>query len=153
MEVLGTGFVELTGEARAVEAECGESAMGVHDVELDGGLLAGRVRSAGEQFGFEERDAAEAPGGIGDFLDELSFGGSGGFVFVEKLLDVEPVSVGIFGSKDGGAGGEAVTEGVERGALFAGFGARARRARYRSTGWVGSVLGRCCHFVLTTVTS
>jgi hypothetical protein len=42
----------------------------------------------GEQPGFEEWDAVEAPGGVGDFVDELGFGGGGGFVLIEKLLDV-----------------------------------------------------------------
>ena len=85
----------------------------------------GRVGGAGEEVGFEERDAVEAPGGVGEFLDELGFGGGGGLVFVEELLAVALVGGGVFGGQDGGAAGEAVAEGVERGALFAGFGARA----------------------------
>ena len=83
----------------------------------------------GEQLGFEERDAVEAPGGVGDFVDELSLGGGGGLVLIEKLLDVALVGVGVLGGQDGGAGGEAMAEGVERGALLARFGARAGGVR------------------------
>jgi hypothetical protein len=61
------GFLELAGEARAVQAERGE----LRDQGLGVGVL-------GEQLGFEERDAVEAPGGVGDFVDQLSFGGGGG---------------------------------------------------------------------------
>jgi hypothetical protein len=92
----------------------------------DQGLGAGVLR---EQFGFEEWDAVEAPGGVGDFMDELSFGGGGGLVLVEKLLDVALVDVRVLGGQDGGAGGEAVAEGVLRGPLLARFGARAGRVR------------------------
>jgi hypothetical protein len=51
----------------------------------------------GEQFGFEEWDAVEAPRGVGDFVDELSFCGGGGLIFIEKLLDVALVGVGVLG--------------------------------------------------------
>src|SRR6202035_1908755 len=78
----------------------------------------------GEQLGFEERDAVEAPRGVGDFVDELSLGGGGGLVLIEKLLDVALVGGGVLGGQDGGAGGEAMAEGVERRALLAWFGAR-----------------------------
>ena len=43
------GFLELAGEALAVDAEVGEEAVGVDDVEVDGGLLGGRVGGAGEE--------------------------------------------------------------------------------------------------------
>ena len=49
----------------------------------------------GEKLGFEEGDAVEAPGGVGDFVDELSFGGCSGGVLVEKLLDVALVGFGV----------------------------------------------------------
>ena len=61
--------------------------MGVDDVEGDFGV-GGRGGGAGEHVGFEQRDAVEAPGGVGEFLDELRFGGSGGLVFVEELAAV-----------------------------------------------------------------
>ena len=78
----------------------------------------------GEQLGFEEWDAVEAPGGGGDFVDELSFCGCGGGVLVEKLLDVALVGFGVFVRQDGGLGGETVAQGVAGGTLLAGFGAR-----------------------------
>ena len=81
--------------------------------------------SWGEQFGFEERDAVEAPGGVGDFVDELSLGGGGGGVLIEKLLDVALVGFGVLGGQDGGAGSETVAQGVLRRTLLSWFGARA----------------------------
>ena len=107
----------------------------------------------GKQLAFEEWDAVEAPGGVGDFVGELRLGGRGGGVLIEKLLDVALVSVGVLNWQEGGAGsgrhsftpllylcspehpiricrpGEAVTEGVERRALLARFGARAGGVR------------------------
>jgi len=68
---------------------------------------------AGEQAGFEQRDAIEAPGGVDEFLDELSFSGSGGLVFVEELAAMGFVGGWIFGGQDDGLGGEAVADGVE----------------------------------------
>ena len=118
-------FLELAGEARAVQAEPGE--------ERDLGLGVGGL---GEQLGFEERDAVEAPGGVGHFVDQLSLGGIGGLAVIEKLLDVALVGFGVLGGQDGGAGGEAVAESVLRRALFAGFGARAG-----GVGGVGAVGG------------
>jgi hypothetical protein len=79
----------------------------------------------GEQLGFEERDAVEAPSGVGDFVDQLSLGGCGGGVLIEKLLDVALVGFGVLGGQDSGAGSETMAESVQRGALLAGFGARA----------------------------
>ena len=58
----------------------------------------------GKQIGFEEWDAVEAPGGVGELLDELGFGGSGGMVFVEELAAVELVGSGVLGREDGGGG-------------------------------------------------
>ena len=75
----------------------------------------------GKQVGFEERDAVEAPGGVGEFLDELRLGGSGGAVFVPELAEVLQIRGRVFGRQDSGAGGESVGQGVEGGALFAGL--------------------------------
>ncbi len=58
----------------------------------------------GEQSGFEERDAVEAPGCVGEFLDELSFGWSGGLVFIQELAAVLLVGDWVFGGQDGSAG-------------------------------------------------
>ncbi len=46
------------------------------------------VGGLGKQLSFEEWDVVEAPGGVGDFVDQLSFGRVGGGVLVEKLLGV-----------------------------------------------------------------
>lgn len=45
--------LELARKALAVEAQGGDGAVGVHDVELDRGLFGGRVLGAGEEVGFE----------------------------------------------------------------------------------------------------
>ena len=54
------GLLELAGEALAVEANGGESGYGLAGVGAGG---------RGEQASFEERDAIEAPSGVGEFLD------------------------------------------------------------------------------------
>ena len=130
-ELLG-GFLELAGEARTMETKPGE--------ERDLGLGVGGL---GEQVGFEEWNAVETPGGVGHFVDQLSFGGVGGFVLIEKLLEVTLVGFWVLRGEDGGAGRQPVVESVLRRALFAGFGARtggepsirAVRARARLRGW------------------
>jgi hypothetical protein len=94
-------LLELTGEARAVEPEGGE--------ERDLGL---RVGGLGEQFGLEEWDAVEAPGGVGDFVDQLSLGGVGGGVLIEALLDVALVCRGVLSGQECGAGSETVAQRV-----------------------------------------
>jgi hypothetical protein len=119
------GLLELAGEPRVVQAEGGEGAVGVDDIEFDTSLLGGWVGGAVEEGGFEEWDAVEAPGGVGEFLGELGFGGGGGLVFVEELAAVELVGGGILGGEDGRMAGEAVSEGVLGRTLFAGGGARS----------------------------
>ncbi len=106
-------FLELAGEARAVQAKRGQ----LRDQGLGAGVL-------GEQLGFEQWNAVEAPRGVGDFVDELSLGGSRGSVLIEKLLDVALVGVGVLGGQDGGLGIETMAQRVERGPLLARFGAR-----------------------------
>jgi hypothetical protein len=64
VEELVERFLELAGEALALDAEAVEEAMGVEDAEV----------GAREKVGFEERDAVEAPGGVDEFVDELGFG-------------------------------------------------------------------------------
>ena len=63
------GLLELAGEALAVEAERGEQAVGVHDVERRGLGAGGWGLGAREDVGFEKGDAVEAPGGVGQFVD------------------------------------------------------------------------------------
>src|SRR5579862_901388 len=93
---------ELAGKPLGVHTESGQGAVGVDDVEADCGLIVGRVGGAIEERGFEQRDAVKAPSGVGEFLSELGFRGSGGLVFVEELAAVELVGGGIFGGEDGG---------------------------------------------------
>jgi hypothetical protein len=102
-------FLELAREALALDAEVGEEAMGVDDVKLDflvkpSGLPGGRIGGAGEEVGFEEWDAVETPGGVGELLNELFFGGSGGLVFVEEAAAMCVVRGLVFGGEDGGRG-------------------------------------------------
>jgi len=112
----GQRVLELAREACGLEVEAGEEAVGLEDGE---GVVAG------DEAGFEERDAAEAPGGIGELVDKVRFGGIGGLVFVEELAAVGFEGGGVFGGEDGRGGGKAVTEGVAGGAEFAFRGAGA----------------------------
>jgi hypothetical protein len=61
-------LLELAGKALALDAEVGDEAMGVDDIECD--FLIERDGSGGarEHFGFEQRDAVETPGGVGEPL-------------------------------------------------------------------------------------
>ena len=68
------------------------------------------VGGAGEEFGFEARDTVETPGGVGEFLDQLGFGGSLGLVFVVEIATVALVSGGVLGRQDRGSACEAVLE-------------------------------------------
>ena len=120
----GESFLELAGKALALDAEVGDEAMGIDDIESD--FLIGRHGGGGtgEHFGFEPWDAVETPGGVDEFLDELRFGGSSGLVFIEEAAAMVFIGGGVFGGQNGRGGGEAVAQGVERRALFAGVGAR-----------------------------
>ena len=124
VELLGS-LLELAGEARPVESKLGQE----RDLGLGVGVL-------GEQLGFEGWNTVETPGGVGDFVDQLSLDGGGGFVVSEKLLEVALVGFGVFGGQDSGAGSETMAQRVLRGTLFAGFGAPAG-----GVGGVGAVGG------------
>ena len=89
----------------------------------------------GKQLGFEEWDSVEAPGGVGDFVDQLSLGGGGGGVLAEKLLDVALVGFGVLSRQGGGLGRETMAQRVERRTLLAGF--RARTGGVLGVGAVG----------------
>jgi hypothetical protein len=146
------GFLELAGQARAVQAERGK----LRDQGLGGGVL-------GQRFGFEEWDTVDAPGSVGEFVDQLRLGGGGGLVLIEKLLDVALIGLGVLGRQDGGTGSETMAQRVLRRPLLAGFGARA--GGVLGVGAVGGgapfqpaldgvcccgswlSLGCCCHFV------
>ena len=121
------GFVELAGEALAVEAEGGEESMRVDNVEGRGLGAGGWGLGAREEIGFEKGDTLEAPGGVGQFVNECDFSGSGGAVFLDELAAVLLVYGRIFGREDGGAAGQSVSKGIERGTLLAGFGSGAGR--------------------------
>jgi hypothetical protein len=86
---------ELAGESLGVHAKSGEGAVGVDDVKFDASLLGGWVGAAVKEGGFEDRDAIEAPRGVGELLGELNFGGSGGLILVEELAAVVLVAGGV----------------------------------------------------------
>ncbi len=120
-----------------------------------------------EQIGFEQRDAIEAPGGVGDFVDQLRLGGGGGLILIEELLYVAPVGFGVLRGQGGGAGSEAMAQRVERRTLLAWFGAGTGGVRgvgavdggavsYPALDGIGACwswlsLGCCCH-LWTSVT-
>src|SRR5579863_9728386 len=131
------GSLELAREARAVEAEGGDGAVGVDDVEGDGGFFVGWMGGAMEHLGFEGGDSVEAPGGVGKFLSELRLGGGLRAVLVDELAAVLLVGGLVFRWQEGGAAGEAVAQRVARGTGFA-FGS----ARAGGVLGVGSVDGR-----------
>ena len=68
--------------------------------ELD--RWAGWRRDQGGRL--QEGNAIDAPGGVGEFLGELGFGGSGGFVFVEEATAMRVVGGSVFGREDGAGG-------------------------------------------------
>jgi hypothetical protein len=98
------GLLELAGEPLVVQAEGGEGAMGVDDIKVDASLFGGRIGGAVEESGFEGGDAVDAPGGVGDLLDELGFGGGSRLVFVEEAAAMGVVRCLVFGGEDGGGG-------------------------------------------------
>ena len=122
------GLVELAGESIAMSADGveqallaaegfgdGESGVEVGDIGVDG---AGR-RFEVEDGGFESGDAFQAPGGVGELVDEDSFGGALGFVVFEESLDVAVVGGAVFRGQEGVDGGKSVAERVQRGVGFA----------------------------------
>ena len=67
----------------------------------------------------ERGDAVEPPGGVGESLDELGFGGAFGLVLGGESAEVGVVGVVILVGHDDDVAGESVTEGVECGTLLA----------------------------------
>ncbi len=86
------------------------------------GLVGG---GKGQEVGFEGGDSVQAPGGVGEGLDQMGFGCAFGMVFVGEGLVVALVGSEVLGGHDDDLAGESVAEGVEGGSLFAGgcFGA------------------------------
>jgi hypothetical protein len=68
---------------------------------------------------FDGGDAAEAPAGVGEFLDQDGFGSAFGLELVDEVLDVVLVGGEILGGEEGGGGGESVGDGVLGGVRFA----------------------------------
>jgi hypothetical protein len=97
-------FLELAGKALAQDAEVSDESMGVDDIERNFLVERDGGGNAGEHFGFEERDAVEAPGSVGELLDELRLGGRGGLVFVEEAAAMVFEGGRVFGGEDGGSG-------------------------------------------------
>ena len=90
----------------------GEAGFEVGDIDID---AAGRWCDVEhQQVAFEGGNAIHAPGGIGEFLDELLFGRGFGFVLVEEILGVTREGGRIFGREQRRLAGESVGEGVER---------------------------------------
>jgi hypothetical protein len=121
------GAVERALDAGFVTGQDGER-VGVTDVaEVDGGEAvetgeapAFVVEAAGvfgqaelEGRGFHTADAAEAPGGHDDLLNEEDFDGTEGFVMLFVRLGDFVELVLVFEREDGVLGGESMLEGIE----------------------------------------
>ena len=89
-------LVELAGEALRMEAERGEGARGLGDA--GGGAAVPALFALGdvEELRFERGDTVQAPGGVGDFLDELNFRGRFGLVFLVESAAVALVRGRVF---------------------------------------------------------
>ena len=121
------GSVERALDAGFIAGQDGER-VGVTDVaEEDGGeaVEAGEapalvVKAAGvfgqaelDGGGFHTTDAAEAPGGHDDLLDEEDFDGAEGLVMLFVRLGDFLELVFVFEREDGVLGGESMFEGIE----------------------------------------
>ena len=93
-------LLKLAGKAMARDSEPGYEAMGVDDVEGDFPIEWDWGGGAREHVGFEERDSVQAPGGVGEFLDELRFGWRVGLVFVKEAAAMVLVGGRVFGGED-----------------------------------------------------
>jgi hypothetical protein len=137
--VAGEEIAELVGGIQDLgrlgqvleEGGCGGLADAEGGVQaiIGGELGAGGGLAAGDGAGFGAEEAAEAPVGRGDALDEDLFDdGGGGEVLAELSEEGVELGAGLVGLEAGGdegAGEDAVLEGVPAGAGFAGGGAGA----------------------------
>ena len=124
------GFVadeEVQGAAAVGEVAEGEgyTVLVFDSFELPGKTDAGLLHFVFEHAGFDRADAAEAPAGDGEGLNELGFDGVGGVIAVEVGVEEGLEVLFGFGGEGREVGGESVAEGVLGGFGFAfgGFGA------------------------------
>jgi hypothetical protein len=130
------GPFELTREALAVHAQVGQRFRLAFEGRNDGHCVLDLGRGIGEvvewagdahgeEICFEGRDAVEAPGGVGQGLDQMGFGCALRIVLVMERFQMGLITLEILGGHDDDLGCEAVAEGVQIRLLFAclGFGA------------------------------
>ena len=79
----------------------------------------------GQELGFDEGEAIEAPFGGDDFVNQVGFGGAGRAKLLEVGIEETLKVGGVFRGEDQGLAGEAVAKSVLRRALFADLGFRA----------------------------
>ena len=118
------GFVqgedgELAGVAFGAGG-CGHGGLGLGVIDV--GAFGVLLEAEGEEVGFHGAEAVEAPGGVGEGLGEVGFGGALGQVFGVEGLGVFLVGCEVVGGEDDDLAGKAVAEGVYGGTLFAGGG-------------------------------
>ena len=76
----------------------------------------------GQELGFDESEAIEAPFGGDDFVNQVEFDGAGRAKLLEVGIEETLKVGGVFRGEDQGLASEAVAERVLRRALFAGLG-------------------------------
>ena len=134
-ELLESSF-ELAGKAMFVAAEVGEGAdlfadgsghgQSGLDFRVSGGDI-GRlfVDAESKKISFKSGDAIDAPGSIGEGLNELLLEGAFGLEVGEEALGVRFIGGVVLSGQDDDVAGESMAEGVEGGTLFTGGGAGA----------------------------
>ncbi len=145
MEIVEFGevFIAAAGKTIFLKAEIAEALfVGLGGVEIEQGdvfvfeLFGESDATGGEGGVFESGDAADAPGVIGDGLDEVEFDEAFGSELLEMSIDEGLVFGGVFGGEqDGAAAGEAGFHGVLRRGGAAGFGFGTRWIGGRWLGW------------------
>jgi hypothetical protein len=88
----------------------GEGGFGLGVIGGNAGFVFGDAER--EKVGLEGGDEIEAPGGVGERLDELRFERAGGLEVIEEAVGVALVNGTVLGGQDDGVAGEAVAEGV-----------------------------------------
>ena len=85
------------------------------------------IKPDGEQVGFDGADAVDAPSGVGQGLDQMSFGGALGPVFVVESLGEFEVGGEIESGQDDDLAGDGVAGGGEWVHCAGSFGSRNSR--------------------------